>query len=863
MILVTGDVVLDHNVYAGERRSPISRKTPGTRFDTQPGGALLTFGLLRELVQDQVAFGLGNVSIDELEKWPTRFHVGGLWELEDNRWRLSKNLGYGAQREEDVEPYPGKPSAALEESRPKVLVIDDAALGFRHGTTAGCWPSFVQDPEDHGGLEWIILKVTQPLVRGDLWRALSKHWRDKLIVVTTADSVRTEDARVSQGLSWESTVDEVVDEVQSNPALQGLQACRHLVITFRGEGALWFDQPKRGTGSCRLIFDREQGEGDNESATHRRKAFGYLSAMTASLAWQVSKNAKPALTEALKAGLAATRCLREYGHGRVDADKPGFPFDVAADCIKTSHSNYADVDVPCAAAVRLNSAGDAHQRWSILGREFHSDAFPGPFLGAAHRVALLGPSSLESVPYGRFGKLLTMDRGEIEGLRQMRKQMLAYRDGEDQTRPLSLAVFGAPGSGKSFGLQQIAGAVFGSKNPILEFNLSQFKDATDLIGAFHQIRDHALAGETPVAFWDEFDSRNYYWLQYLLAPMQDGAFQEGQHTHVVGKCVFVFAGGTSRDFAHFGPPAASDSDDERRRIEIDVFRMAKGPDFKSRLSGYLDIVGPNPRSIYDETLARNGLSPWKNDPTDVDFPVRRAILLRALLEMKGDKENDPLEIDRGLLTALLRIGSYRNGARSMKNLVSQTLVNSDGILQRANLPPDSQLGMYVDDVERFHKLMRESYEFQAHAKQLAAAIHQDWRDNLPKSEKGGAYDISFEQLDDEGKQANIAAALRMSEILALVGLRLEPGQATPGEEKQVLSVLNKHLEFLAEEEHKGWEEQKRTEGWTYGDPRDDDRRKHRLLVPYSKLPPEQRDKDRSIINNYAKYARMAGFKIVH
>jgi len=46
-----------------------------------------------------------------------------------------------------------------------------------------------------------------------------------------------------------------------------------------------------------------------------------------------------------------------------------------------------------------------------------------------------------------------------------------------------------------------------------------------LNGAFHQVRDLALSGRTPVVFWDEFDSRELLWLQYLLAPMQDGRFQ--------------------------------------------------------------------------------------------------------------------------------------------------------------------------------------------------------------------------------------------------------------------------------------------------------------------------------------------------
>jgi hypothetical protein len=85
------------------------------------------------------------------------------------------------------------------------------------------------------------------------------------------------------------------------------------------------------------------------------------------------------------------------------------------------------------------------------------------------------------------------------------------------------------------------------------------------------VRDRVLAGEMPVVFWDEFDSRAYFWLQYLLAPMQDGRFQHGQLNHSIGKCVFVFAGGTSFNFGAF-KAKSGDRDAEAK------FKLAKGPD---------------------------------------------------------------------------------------------------------------------------------------------------------------------------------------------------------------------------------------------------------------------------------------------
>jgi hypothetical protein len=249
----------------------------------------------------------------------------------------------------------------------------------------------------------------------------------------------------------------------------------------------------------------------------------------------------------------------------------------------------------------------------------------------------------------------------------------------------------------------------------------------------------------------------------------------------------------------------------------------------------------------------------------VGFPVRRAILLRSLLGLVKEKENEVLRIDRGLLTALLEIGHYRNGARSMEKLIGSIRDRGGLPLRRAHLPPDNLLALYVDSVADFHKLTQRSNAFLAQAERLAPALHADWLANLTPEEKaeGGAYVKPYDDLDQEGKAANIAAASRIPEILALVGFVLEEGTASDKEEKAVEEFLKSNLEFLAEAEHQGWGEQKRMEGWTYGPPpKDPEKRTHPLLISYPELPKKEKDKDRRTITSYPKYARIAGFRIV-
>ena len=302
MILVTGDVVLDHNIYAGQRFTPDSDANVGMLHRPKPGGAMLTFGILNALQHAaasspgqgnapgaaNLAYGLEQTTAQDLHNWPGAFQAGAIWEALDGTdkkggryWRLSKNLGYGLRGSPG---YPAAPAPGLDGLKPHVLVIDDGGLGFRMKTAANCWPAFLRTGGASPDLQWIILKMSRPLARGDLWRELVARWKERLIVLVSGDNLRSEDVRVSHGLSWESTVDDLVDEIRSNPAIRGLQSCRHLVVSLRGDAALWLDAPgSKDHGPCRLVFDRERGEGEWANSQKDNGSFGFLSAVTAAL----------------------------------------------------------------------------------------------------------------------------------------------------------------------------------------------------------------------------------------------------------------------------------------------------------------------------------------------------------------------------------------------------------------------------------------------------------------------------------------------------------------------------------------------------------------------------------------------------
>jgi hypothetical protein len=501
-----------------------------------------------------------------------------------------------------------------------------------------------------------------------------------------------------------------------------------------------------------------------------------------------------AIRDGAAAGLTARRQLLELGHGAVGSTNPGVPLDALGSTLADRPGGFVSVAVP--ADVVQRPAG--HQ-WTVLAQaELAEGQDASPLTGLAQLAARYGQTALSHVPALKLGKLFTVDRSEIERLRTVDGLIRTYEDAKMQERPLSIGVFGPPGSGKSFGVKALAKATLGEKVPFLEFNLSQFKNPEELTGAFHRVRDEVLKGTTPVAFWDEFDSQHYKWLQYLLAPMQDGAFQEGQITHPIGKCVFIFAGGTSSTLDAFGVPEPASSAPKEEVERYDEYKLLKGPDFVSRLHGFLNVLEPNP-PLEGATA------------DDITWPIRRALLLRSQLRLEETAE---LNIDPGLLFALLNVPRYKHGARSFEKIVL-TLARGreDGRIHRAALPPDSALSRETDAKE-FHRLMnqRNAFKNQPDIEKLAAAVHHRFLSEAQKSQlvsqPHAAWTIdpaikkAYDDLSDDAKASNRAAARRIPDHLALINFIAVPQEHGDDDSWRtpLAEAIEKHVERLAQAE---------------------------------------------------------------
>lgn len=870
-VIVTGDVTIDWNL-ARLRGSKGKIQRWGyddcTRATSQPGGAALLANLIDAIAKDlNETLGINHAinkpepSLSRVNPGDNRFHHSyALWSLFDNEqkkaWRVEEYLGLDRCLEIELSTTDEDVPSVDDLTQNDLLVLDDADLGFRDHHEH--WSNMLK-PSDNQ--PWILLKMAQPVAQGPLWEHLLEHFSDRLIVVTTVNDLRRTEVQISEGLSWERTAQDVVWELVQNPLVNGLARCAGVVVSFDTAGAvtLWHS-PLPGNGAItnqrQLVFDPKVIERMWEES-HPGGMIGYTTCLIAGVARQfMVPSEEPDLLNGIQNGLAAMRDLHLFGYeNNGEAGRPNliFPLQRISETLTKKTSPFAVADIQDPVRFLTPRTGDTEKApaggyWTIL-----QDRYRDKLEQMSDQIVLYGPEeTLQDVPLGVFGKLLTVDRQEIESFRSIHTLVNEYLSQDRPKRPLSIAVFGAPGSGKSFGITQVAKSIAPNQIEKLEFNLSQFESAEELIDALHQVRDLGLSGKIPLVFWDEFDTphRNVPlgWLRYFLAPMQDGKFREEQLVHPIGRAIFVFAGGTSARMEDFG-----------RGLDSEIYRSSKVPDFISRLKGFVNILGPNPQGKVE------------GDPY---YIIRRAILLRSILHRDAhhlfDKEDgmEVLNIDRGVLRAFLKTSEYKHGIRSLESIGAMSQLAEKQAFERSCLPSEAQLDLHVDGQE-FLSLVQQMDLTGELLEKLAVAAHNvfcaqlesegyKYGEKTDDDAKTHCSLVPYQQLPNDEKVQNqdlvrdIATKLDGSGYTMIPARSNEPAFEFPGD----------NLEAMAELEHERWMRLKLEAGWQYAPQTDKAKKLHAAMQPWEDLSALNKEKDRLMVRRIPQILAHAGYTIV-
>ncbi len=697
------DIIVRGGVYYWKKQKEDSK----VRLSSKPGGSAMVLQLLNEMISVETAQVEGAILDEELLNRPKDKRITTSWTV----WREYPNPGlnhnsFRLEKWHEFEPgYWDYPAAKLN-GYPDLLVIQDSGLGFR--TCKEGWPEVLSGSVSRENIPHdIILKLGQyndgkdnPLLN----RIIELGLANRTTIVTTLSDLRSCPVKIGISLSWERMMEEVVAAVLSAncPFLDHFGKSimfKQVIVTLGASGAVIV-----GKDNSTIIFDRSGQEGDFASL-FPGQMMGYHACLLGALATAWAE--QPELINWIEAtciGVKLARKLHIEGYEVVEQDDYKhlqFPNKAIAKSYRefssiennTENIIYKQIaDLGCFSSENdtlINRKDRDH--WTILEEnllknQINDFGLQNPQRAVnecARNTVTEGPlTALPDVPVEMIGAWSSADRQEIEGVRSVNNAMKDYLQLKNPETPLCVAVFGPPGSGKSFVVKEIAKGLGIGEDAQLTFNLSQFESADELQTAFHQIRDLNLQGRMPLVFWDEFDnpceSRPLGWLRYFLAPMQDGEFTDKGTSHPLGGGIYVFAGATRHSFEEF--QTGNNLED----------RTAKKPDFISRLRAYINIRGinGNPNTVEDRL-----------------YMIRRAFILRQYLETNVPqiRTNDQFEVEAGVLDAFLRVTKYYHGARSMENLIKMSSLADKRKFELSSLPPDNIIEMHVN-VKEFNAL---------------------------------------------------------------------------------------------------------------------------------------------------------------
>ena len=856
-ILLVGDPCIDWLVSYEPNQTPKGNTKQIKNLDNNPianiikiPGGVLALARFIKCIKDatDVLITYQDLEIDEISKIisvQTTAFIKNCNDKNQTSRHIDQFLGFSdSLHEEKMNRLPLDPDLKDID----MVIIDDADKGLRK--TENDWIDQLKKGETNEKII-IIHKINGPFNENKLIQKLGDNFGNQCIAVINADDLREQGLELSKQLSWDKTIEDFFTSFPYHSDLEDLRKYGAIIVRFNLEATLvLFNSPTSSSNETEkfdyyLFYDPNKYEGQTMDETNGNMQ-GFTIAFVATLCKRFLhpipvQNIKAkdierySFLSAIQPAMAASNSLLKNGYSIIAQTSL---FDYPAEQIFSSKTLDQTSEIQFAG---ISHFLDGPKPISLLK---HLTLNSKDLISTiANEYVVTGKSSfLKKIPVFQVGGFKTYDHEEIESFRSFNKLIKEYLMG-NASKPLSIAVFGPPGSGKSFGVNQIAGSEkIKEKIKLIEINISQLQSYADLVPVFHETRDINLTGKTPLIFFDEFDtaynSEDLGWIQYFLAPMQDGVFKDGEKLHPLGKAIFVFAGGTRNSYEEFVEPLKSMDK---------MFKEAKGPDFISRLKGFINVKGVD-----------------QKDRTDNLYPLRRAIVLRSILERDYPilfNSAKVLNIDLTLLNALLEIRNFKFGARSLESIIRMSDLTDERKFKKSNLASSNLMSMHID-IGAFVNQMDAPLGLSADLiESMAIEIHNRWyaKENL-KLKPGEVPKATFKEWKEsekDTKDSNRAQAMDYLRKLNALGYTINRQLNPP-----LHPFTSDEIEILAEMEHNRWNEEKITLGWTYGKVRNDTLKIHDNLLPWHLLPDGIKKYDRDAVGEIPDVLKGLGFEVV-
>ncbi|MDG4797563.1 RyR domain-containing protein [Micromonospora sp. WMMD1082] len=122
--------------------------------------------------------------------------------------------------------------------------------------------------------------------------------------------------------------------------------------------------------------------------------------------------------------------------------------------------------------------------------------------------------------------------------------------------------------------------------------------------------------------------------------------------------------------------------------------------------------------------------------------------------------------------------------------------------------------------------------------------------------------VPWSRLPESLRRANRSHVQDIAAKLLNLGCVVAPRHGSAGDASAAGRAIDDRVEQLARLEHERWCRERRGDGWTYGQLRDEARRRHPALRPWDELPPAVQEQNREEIRALPDVLSDSGFELI-
>ena len=305
-IFLLSDEVVHWNIVPTGNRKNVYMELWGSHSTNRFLEVLQPFFNQTGLSVDWSIIGSNNIFEKPEEIDPTNDdfnHIFATWKQYEEggskAWRIQDIVHVGQNVQPSLNNQVSKDIEAAD-----LVVFQDWGLNIRH----------FDIPELSASLKnkWVIYRSFTPIFEGTLWQEVQNSSGSKKIIILRADDLRELNTSISKGLSWEQTIQDVINEIfiKRNVSLHPLRVNEYVIISFGCTGTLLIHNNLDKPGDnpeIKIFFDSMGIEGYWEKA-HPGYLPGDLELLAALLAKEILYPDKKIVSRTFKFNV----CIIEY-----------------------------------------------------------------------------------------------------------------------------------------------------------------------------------------------------------------------------------------------------------------------------------------------------------------------------------------------------------------------------------------------------------------------------------------------------------------------------------------------------------------------------------------------------------------------